>query len=140
MKKLVTAIITLCLVSPISLAQPLSEQKFNERYGLWFAFESTCSPCLKFAPTLYQFVTKHGLYLQAISKDAKPLRSWPGPWAKNENAVLYRLGIEEYPTPTLLLFDSHTGERMLIGVGLMTEEQLKTRIYELTNIALGDVQ
>lgn len=140
MKKVLSLMLIVCFASSSSLAQTASEQKFNERYGLWFAFESTCSPCLKFAPTLYQFVTKHDLYLQAISKDARPLRSWPGPWAKNENAILYRLGIEEYPTPTLLLFDSHSGERMLIGVGLMTEEQLKTRIYELTNIALGDVQ
>ncbi|RZQ33256.1 conjugal transfer protein TraF [Vibrio vulnificus] len=136
--RILPLLVCACLFTPTSNASPPKEQLFSERYGLWFSFESTCSPCLKFAPVLYDFVTKHNVHIQAISKDAKPLRSWAGSWSKNEKAILYRLGIEEYPTPTLVLFDSQTKTTQLIGVGIMTEEQLRTRIYELTNIALGE--
>lgn len=103
-------------------------------------FESTCSPCLEFAPTLHNYITEHHIKTIAISKDSKPLRTWKGEWTKDKNGTLYRLGIEAYPTPTLLLNDAHTGERALISVGNMTEEELNRRVYELTNIDLGETE
>jgi len=130
---------TACLLSAFSAfaTPPQKDTGFSERYGLWFMFESTCSPCLKLAPELYDFINKHNIKTIAISKDAKPLRTWQGEWRRNLNATLYRLGIEEYPTPTLVLDDSLTGVKTPIGVGYMTEEQLNQRIYELTDIQLG---
>ncbi|WP_158147844.1 conjugal transfer protein TraF [Vibrio fluvialis] len=115
-----------------------NDDRFNERYGLWFSFESTCSPCLHFAPILYEFASEHNLNLMAISKDSRPLRTWPGNWHIDKNATLYRLGIEEQGTPTLVLSDSQTGETTIVSLGFTTKEQLTQRLYQLTGINLGE--
>ncbi|MCG9658862.1 conjugal transfer protein TraF [Vibrio mediterranei] len=124
----------LCLfTSAVSLA---NDQTFSERYGIFFVFESTCSGCMKIAPTLSSFTEQHGIYVKAISKDGKSLRTWTKPWSADKNGTLYRLKVEEAPTPALILRDTYTGQNLPIGIGVMTREQLSERLYQLTNYHL----
>jgi hypothetical protein len=115
-----------------------ADSDFNQRYGIWFIFESTCSACMKFAPVLKQFTDKHHIFVKAISRDGRGIRTWPGEWAKDKNGTIYRLGAEDTPTPTLVLRDSVTGTNLPIGIGIMTTKQLNDRLYQLTNINLEE--
>ncbi|MBV7300281.1 conjugal transfer protein TraF [Enterovibrio paralichthyis] len=119
-------------------AQEDTLKKLNERYGLFFVFESTCSSCLKYAPVLDSFAQKHGLHVEGISRDGKPLRTWTGDWKRDENGAIYRMGVEEYPSPITVLFDSETGKPIPIGVGVMAHDELAKRIHVLTEIPVGE--
>ena len=136
LKRFIFFLLLGCLAaSTYAQSQPLP---FNQRYYLYFVFESTCSGCLRIAPMLIEFARKHQITIQGISKNGKPLRTWNGAWTTDRNGVVYRLGVESAPTPALVLRDSVTKQNLGIGVGIPTEQQLIERIYQLTNIRLED--
>lgn len=131
----------LTLLSSFSVfAANYADQAFNERYGIFFVFESTCSSCLRLAPLLNDYATKHDIFVKAISKDGKGLYTWPRAWTADKNGFIYRLGAEKLPTPALYLFDSETKQSLPIGIGTPNEQELNERIHQLTNINLGESQ
>lgn len=110
----------------------------GDRYGVFFMFESHCAACLKFAPILESFAQKHDLHVQGVSRDGKPLRTWSGAWRPDENGALYRMGLENKPSPAIALFDKKEKRTIPIGYGIMAHDQLANRIYVLTQVKAGE--
>lgn len=110
----------------------------NERYGIFFVFESTCSACMKFAPILTEFAQTNNLYVRGISKDGKGIPTWNGPWSSDKNGAAYRLGLEKAPTPALALWDSIEKKSVIIGYGIMAHDDLANRIHVLTQVDVGE--
>jgi len=109
--------------------------RLGDRYGVFYFFASTCSPCKLFSPILKSVADSHRLNVMAISTDGGP----------NDVFTRYvvdtgqrqRMGISSATVPAVVLFDSRTKTTIPIGYGLMSADELMERIYVLTKKEVG---
>ncbi|GJL61903.1 MAG: hypothetical protein NPIRA04_05570 [Nitrospirales bacterium] len=96
----------------------------NQEAGLYFFFTSTCSYCQAQAKALKLFADTYGWKVFPITQDGVGLPEFPHP--KPDNGMGKRVGVRQVPTILLAI----PTERFIvpIGAGLMSVEDLRTRV------------
>jgi len=108
----------------------------GERYGLFYIYSRSCGACRAFSPLMRAFADRYGLIVKAVSTDGSSNDYFPDALA--DGGQVTALGLSGQPVPAVILFDSLSRDVIPVGFGLMTEEELKERIYLLILKGVGD--
>lgn len=109
----------------------------NKRYGLFFVYSTKCIFCQKYSQILYDLGQTYKIEIKGISVDGKFLQGWEGNSFKN-TGQLEKLGINYDIVPITILYDNLSNSSILVGYGLMTQDELMGRIYVLTQTKIGE--
>lgn len=109
--------------------------RLSERYGIFYFYAQSCGACDIFAPILKALADKSGFSVVAVSMDGGPNKTFP-------NYVVdvgqhERMGLKNRATPALVLFDTATKRPIPIGTGILTADEIRERIFTLTNTKVG---
>ncbi len=105
-----------------------------KEHGLIFFFRSDCPYCHAMAPTLKMLADKYGIDVLGVSMDGKGIAEFPHPRDGRAQAAAW--GIER--VPALLIGSKKTGEHAPIGFGVMSLNEIISRIFVLTGTKPGD--
>lgn len=110
--------------------------KINQRYGLFFVYSTTCPYCQKYGEILANLRQKYQLNIVGVSVNGEFLPNWQGNSVILSNQ-LQKLNITLNRIPITLLFDNEQQSVIVVGYGLLTQDELISRLYILTNIGVG---
>lgn len=99
------------------------------RYGIFYIYSGSCGACRAFSPLMRAFADRYDLPVKAVSTDGAPNDYFPDALA--DGGQVTALGLSGQPVPAVILFDSVSRDVIPVGFGLMTEEDMKERIYLL---------
>lgn len=112
-------------------------KNINKRYGLFFIYSSGCGFCQKYSQILYDLKKEYKVEIRGISVDGVFLPQWETNSFIN-TGQLEELGIDYSTVPVTVLYDNLTNNIILVGYGLMTQDELMGRIYVLTQTKVGE--
>lgn len=115
-------------------AQDQSIHEFFKDKGLYFFFRSTCPYCQKFAPILKDFADKYQITVLPISLDGIGLREFPDFKTDQGQAQKFNVTVE----PSLFVVDPKLGKAIPVSYGLMSEDALQQRIYDIATQFNGE--
>lgn len=103
--------------------------------GIFFFFKNSCPYCHAQAPILKSFAARYGISVIPISLDGEGLPEYPNPspdigWAD-------RLGVSA--TPAMFMVNPRTGEIVPLAYGVISEEEIKDRVYMIAMKRVGDI-
>jgi conjugal transfer pilus assembly protein TraF len=101
-----------------------------KHYGLFFFFSHHCPYCRAFAPIVKDLTKRYDISIVPISMDGTVLPEFPN--AKKDNGIVEKLNIQHWPA--LLAVNPKTSEIIPIAYGLISKEELLSRIYILTKM------
>lgn len=108
----------------------------TQRYGVFYFFASSCGACDIFGPILKAISDKYGLAVLAVSMDGGPSATFPGYVV--DTGQYERLGLgTDRQVPALVLFDSVTKQPMPIGYGILSQDEIMDRVFQLTQVKPG---
>lgn len=114
----------------------LTMAKLSERYGVFYFYSSACGACDIFSPILKAVSDKFGLAVLAVSMDGGPSPTFPNHVV--DAGQYERLGLgTERQVPALVLFDSVTKQPMPIGYGILSQDEIMDRVFQLTQVQPG---
>ena len=125
-------------------------KSLSVRYGIFFFYSSKCVYCQKYTLILKSFLARYGLEVMPITIDGVILKKWPTSQidrgqsekfysfysshpsrfsrsSKNPSVFIS----ENRPVPATFLFDQIKKEVIPVGYGLLTYDELSTRIFDL---------
>jgi conjugal transfer pilus assembly protein TraF len=103
--------------------------------GLFFFYHSTCPYCQRFAPILKNFSDHYGITVIPITTDGISLPEFPNSKANAGQAEKFNVTVE----PALFAVNPYTHKAYPVSYGLLTEDDLRKRILDLTTkFATGD--
>jgi conjugal transfer pilus assembly protein TraF len=108
----------------------------SQRYGVFYFFASSCGACDIFSPILKSVSDKYGLAVLAVSMDGGPSASFPGYIVDSGQYEKLGLGTDRQ-VPALVLFDSVTKQPMPIGYGILSQDEIMDRVFQLTQVKPG---
>jgi conjugal transfer pilus assembly protein TraF len=112
-------------------------KNINKRYGIFFIYSSTCPYCQKYSQILYDLRQQYTVEIKGISVDGNFLPLWERNSFVN-TGQLEQLNIDYSTVPVTVLYDNLSDSIILVGYGLMTQDDLMNRIYVLTQTKLGE--
>ncbi|WP_022676669.1 thioredoxin family protein [Novosphingobium sp. B-7] len=110
--------------------------QLSQRYGVFYFFSSSCGACDIFSPILKAVSDKFGLAVLAVSMDGGPSATFPGYMVDSGQYEKLGLGTERQ-VPALVLFDSVTKQPMPIGYGILSQDEIMDRVFQLTQVQPG---
>lgn len=110
----------------------------NEKYGLFFVYSSSCPYCIKYSEILLNLIKKYNLKIIGISIDNNFLPGWEDSLVYNSN-FFDNIGVKLEGFPTTILYDKEKDEASILAYGLISEDELLTRIYYQTQTNAGEV-
>lgn len=118
-------------------AQEAALQKVAETRGLLFVLEheTTCPVCPLQAGIVADLRDTYGMPVMAVTVDGWSYAPFPD--VQQDNGQLKALGLEGFPRPILGMLDPQSGAIDVIGVGLITREEILERIWLLTEVEPG---
>src|SRR3990167_326182 len=106
------------------------------RYGVFYFYASSCGACDIFAPILKAVSDRYGLAVLAVSMDGGPTATFPNYVV--DAGQYERLGVGTgRQVPALVLFDSVTKQPMPIGYGILSQDEIMDRVFQLTQVQPG---
>lgn len=108
----------------------------GERYGVFYIYSSACAACRVFSPLMRAFADRHGIAVKAVSIDGGSNDYFPD--AVPDQGQVAAMGLAGRPVPAVILFDAAAGRAMPVGFGLLSEDELKSRIYLMIAKGPGD--
>ena len=108
----------------------------SQRYGVFYFFSSSCGACDIFSPILKAVSDKYGLAVLAVSMDGGPSATFPGYMVDSGQYEKLGMGTERQ-VPALVLFDSVTKQPMPIGYGILSQDEIMDRVFQLTQVQPG---
>lgn len=102
-------------------------QSLAQHSGLFFFYRSTCPYCQRFAPIVKGFSDRYGLSIIPITTDGITLPEFPHSQIDQGQAARFKVSME----PALFTVDPYSHQIIPVGYGLMTEDELRTRILEI---------
>jgi conjugal transfer pilus assembly protein TraF len=109
--------------------------RLSQRYGIFYFYAQSCGACDIFAPILKALAEKSGFSVVAVSMDGGPNKTFPNYVV--DVGQYARMGLTSRATPALVLFDTATKRPIPIGTGILTADEIRTRIFTLTNTKVG---
>ncbi|SLK08122.1 thioredoxin family protein [Novosphingobium mathurense] len=111
-------------------------EQLSQRYGVFYFFSSSCGACDIFSPILKAVSDKFGLAVLAVSMDGGPSATFPGYMVDSGQYEKLGMGTERQ-VPALVLFDSVTKQPMPIGYGILSQDEIMDRVFQLTQVQPG---
>lgn len=108
----------------------------SQRYGVFYFFASSCGACDIFSPILKAVSDKYGLSVLAVSTDGGPSSTFPGYMVDSGQYEKLGLGTDRQ-VPALVLFDAVTKQPMPIGYGILSQDEIMDRVFQLTQVKPG---
>ena len=108
----------------------------TSRYGVFYFYSSACAACRTFNPILRALSDQYGLEVMAVSMDGGPNPVFPN--AAVDQGHYARMGLQGGKVPALVLFDTVTRQPVPIGYGVMSQDQIISRIHALTTTRPGE--
>ncbi|CAM4390750.1 MAG: hypothetical protein LEGION0398_MBIBDBAK_00167 [Legionellaceae bacterium] len=99
----------------------------SKQSGLFFFYRSTCPYCQQFAPILKAFGERYGLSIIPITTDGISLPEFPNSLIDKGQSKKFHVEVE----PSLFAVNPYTHKAYPIAYGLVTEDNLKQRIYDI---------
>ena len=114
----------------------LAMARLSERYGVFYFYASSCGACDIFGPILKAVSDKYGLSVLAVSMDGGPSSTFPNHVV--DAGQYERLGLgTDRQVPALVLFDALTKQPMPIGYGILSQDEIMDRVFQLTQVQPG---
>ena len=114
----------------------LAMARLSERYGVFYFYASSCGACDIFGPILKAVSDKYGLSVLAVSMDGGPSATFPNHVV--DAGQYERLGLgTDRQVPALVLFDALTKQPMPIGYGILSQDEIMDRVFQLTQVLPG---
>ena len=110
--------------------------QLSRRYGVFYFYASSCGACDIFAPILKAVSAKYGLSVLAVSMDGGPSQVFPDYIVDTGQYEKLGLGTDRQ-VPAVVLFDSVAKRPMPIGYGILTQEEIMDRVFQLTQVKAG---
>jgi conjugal transfer pilus assembly protein TraF len=110
-------------------------RQLSQRYGIFYFYAQSCGACEIFGPILKSVADTSGFNVVAVSLDGGPNRVFPN-YVVDSGQHL-RMGLTSKATPALVLYDTVARRPIPIGTGVMTVDEIKERIFALTNTKVG---
>lgn len=106
--------------------------------GILFIFDgdAACGICKVQGQILAQMEETYGVSILAVSKDGGANTFYPEAYA--DAGRLTEIGLQDYPTPTLVLAKPGTQEIAVIGSGILTADQILENVHIITKIPFGE--
>lgn len=117
-----------------NVSQDEAIHEFFKDKGLYFFFKSTCPYCQKFAPILKDFAERYQITVLPISLDGIGLAEFPNFKIDQGQAQKFNVTVE----PSLFVVDPKAGKAIPVAYGLMSEDALQQRIYDIATQFNGD--
>ena len=86
---------------------------------------------------MYEFKNIYNLEIKGISIDGNFLPLWENNSFINQGQ-LEQLKVNYKTVPVTILYDNLTNSAIVVGYGLMTHDELMSRIYLITKIQTGE--
>jgi conjugal transfer pilus assembly protein TraF len=102
--------------------------------GMFWFFRQDCPYCHAQAPILRRFAERYGIDVVPISLDGGLVPEFPN--ARRDVGWAEALGVTH--TPALFMVNPRTREIVPVGFGVLTEEDLKDRIYVVALKRVGE--
>lgn len=110
--------------------------QLSRRYGVFYFYASSCGACDIFAPILKAVSDKFEMAVLAVSMDGGPSSIFSNYVV--DSGQYERLGLgTERQVPALVLFDSVTKQPMPIGYGILSQDEIMDRVFQLTQVQAG---
>ena len=110
--------------------------QLSQRYGVFYFYSSSCSACDIFSPILKAVSDKYGLNVLAVSMDGGPSTIFTDYMV--DTGQYQKLGLgDNRQVPALVLFDSVTKAPMPIGYGILSQDEIVDRVFQLTQVEPG---
>ncbi len=110
--------------------------QLSQRYGVFYFYASSCGACDVFSPILKAVSDKYGMSVLAVSMDGGPSSVFPNYMVDTGQYEKLGLGADRQ-VPALLLFDSVTKTPMPIGFGILSQDEIMERVFQLTQVEPG---
>lgn len=110
-------------------------RRLSQRYGIFYFYAQACGACDIFGPILKSLADMSGFNVVAVSMDGGPNRTFPNYVV--DAGQYARMGLTSKATPALVLYDTVTRRPIPIGTGILSVDEIKQRIFTLTNTRLG---
>lgn len=102
--------------------------------GLFFFYHSTCPYCQHFAPIVKDFSERYHIVVIPITTDGIALPSFPNSHVDAGQAEKFHVMVE----PALFTVNPYTHKAIPVSYGLITEDELRSRILEIATNFQGD--
>lgn len=102
-------------------------QVIAQQYGLFFFFAGSCPYCHKFAPIVKAMQTQYGFSVIPVSLDGGGLPDYPQPQIDKGQAK--KFNVTQWPA--LFLVNPNTRQIIPVTFGLISQDELTTRIVTL---------
>ena len=112
-------------------------RNINKEFGIFFIYSTTCPYCTRYGELLYNIKQEFNISIIGITLDGKFLPNWEHN-SKIYNNELARLNIPINSIPITLLYNNKLKQITVVGYGLLTRDELISRIYLLTNKQVGE--
>lgn len=115
----------------------MQEQAMGEiaqRHGIIFFFRSDCPYCHATSKVIKQMENKYGLEVVAASLDGGGLPEYPNYRDGTKLAKEWEVDV----VPAMFIADRQTAEHAAIGYGSMSMTEIVDRMYQLTNVQVGE--
>lgn len=110
--------------------------QLSQRYGVFYFYSSSCGACDIFSPILKAVSDKYGMNVLAVSMDGGPSPTFPEYMV--DSGQYQKLGLgDNRQVPALVLFDSVTKAPMPIGYGILSQDEIVDRVFQLTQVEPG---
>lgn len=110
--------------------------QLSQRYGVFYFYSSSCQACDIFSPILKAVSDKYGLNVLAVSMDGGPSTTFPDYMV--DSGQYQKLGLgDNRQVPALVLFDSVSKSPMPIGYGILSQDEILDRVFQLTQVEPG---
>ena len=110
--------------------------ELGRRYGVFYFFASSCGACDIFAPILKAVADRYALPVLAVSMDGGPSAIFHDYMV--DSGQYERLGLgSDRQVPALVLFDSVTRRPIPIGYGILSQDEILDRVFQLTTVKSG---
>lgn len=110
--------------------------QLSQRYGVFYFYASSCGACDVFSPILKAVSDKYGMSVLAVSMDGGPSSVFPNYMV--DSGQYERLGLgNDRQVPAVVLFDSVTKQPMPIGFGILSQDEIMERVFQLTQVQPG---
>ena len=111
--------------------------QLSQRYGVFYFYSSSCGACDIFSPILKAVSDKYGLVGACCVDGRGTVSVFPDYMV--DSGQYERLGTRQTrrQVPALVLFDSVTRQPMPIGYGILSQDEIVDRVFQLTQVEAG---
>ena len=123
-------------IAELEEARQFTIKEVANNYALLYVGSARCAVCRVYGPHLRRFADKYGFTTMGVTVDGSAMEAWPE--ARQDNGQLTNMGVDANRIPLTILYHGRLRQVTVLGVGYLSETQLKKRIHALIKQEVGD--